>query len=1657
MNLRTGFRTILASALLLLAASAPLQAQLDPRLQGLPTDFLDLYQQSSAAKVKPEIMTVFDFSGSMQDLMFHPEYINTDASDNGADYTMGFTLHNGVTGTNVYTVTATSVQDSRVHASVQLTVSSTGVVTTSNFTNPYPYTTQPCGHSSSSIYTSCTGITVTGTSGTLTLATTIYVYNTYRSSQYANDGVNWTITPNAGSFGTPSTTDRQSLARTNGQHSLTSSTTFTVPTYNPGTPAYVTGSFYNSRGSAITTYACTQLVKPNGSVVTASDAAAAATPAGQSFYGISGGATDVRNWVRAASHARCTYSDGGVTRTVDIPIPWKITDASVDSTKNPLPSQTVVDQVADLSSNGTVTTYGSGLPIEMDLNYTFDSGNDVLNGGTGNNVTYTDLVLVNYKAAYLTWVFTGKYQDTNPAGTYYSPSYGGKYIVFDAATGGIAGGQGTSNVAWGQGYGSFLSGDSIRMPKQDMLGVYTGETVASPSANVLPALMRCQAVKRAAIQTWIQYQARVLWAFRFLDPSHEAVTGYYSTPITTINNNSKTTAVNAAGTITTASDGNDSAWTLMNNTTSQGIRSTNGNSVVGMQRIAALFPSGNTPLTYAMARGLAQFTDPNSVFNAAESDASGASTASQCLNHFLILFTDGVDNNGTGTNNPNGTTPYVTQTGSVYAFDADTGNKAILGNTSLVDRYGANWNMFTFAGIAAHMADSSLGAQVAGSDYKAALDPGSPGASQTSGNPSAFLPYAIKRRNGTLFNHDHRITTMTVGVSLGGTPTPPAAGGISPKWNMFLTAAIGDPTVNSYTDISTLRPFEWNDSLNSGQGGRVSGTIYYFDATDPDSLTTHLKHAFQAAADSSNNASTANPNLPYIGSALGKEILLSKFLPPTNGGVLWSGDLLMFPTTTDSSGDTVILDRTGNTAATLNSDTAVWSAYKNLHDGRRWDARHLYTRLPNATSISSFNASGTTTSNPLLGVVAQANSTYYPAGGTSQSDLIKFVMGANLATQNDPAIGTANRANIMGDIINSSPGYLEYTFGDITLPSDSVLTKGDRDRFRLILVGDNQGWLHAFGETTRINRIRPNPSTAPNTYVDLVTGEVDEVWAFMPTDFLRNLDYLNNSTNSHKFMVDGAPTIYFLDLPPANGGTGNGKLDGSNVSIDPLTDDTHERAIAIIGLREGGRSYYALNLHNPFSPTLQWSLVPDEAASLPTSRNLTGLSDASLKAIIANMGYSTCTPSIGRILFNGVYKDVVFLGGGYSVPQMEANFTGTPKMGRSVLAIDVYTGNILAAVDLTSSSIGGTSIGPISAGLVPFEYFVGSGMAQRAYFLDMWGSLWCWGSKGTVEHGSTSYAGYQDFRLDTSELQRWSSDGSQSSPYGASGIRKVYHDANSTVASGLLSGPAYTTLPSPFMVGSFPGAGHGTTTVPTAVGIAMVSGNRNDPLDFGTNVPANTRLTVVFDRQDSRAWGFDSATGPDTGINSDTLLLNAGKWGSGGVISTTLAYDSPYISRGNTSYYLAPSSQSLTQFGYYVTFPDRVQDVGSNSIYHYSKGINPPLVTSGSLFYSYFSPTAADVCTGGTGYTYTNKICDVFNPVVSDTRTGVVCRSGEIFRWVNVASDLAMMGSNSVQQSGTLSTTDPATGKTVTTLASRTFGGQTQAKFPKARVWRVVQ
>ncbi len=1327
----------------------------------------------------------------------------------------------------------------------------------------------------------------------------------------------------------------------------------------------LTGSASLANGGAFTKLTGGVLVRPDGSLVTAANIDANYTvTSGLDGEAASPKSSDARNWVRSASHARFAYNG----KTFDIPLNWTVLFDPADpvvqtDTTNADPAARKYLKMYNAYPLKATLLDPAAANQEVEIDRTYRIGSTIVNtpSTTAPPRTFGDNTAVTFPALPTGWtrVHYTYIKDVAHRPYYYN-------WVWNTST--IA----QATVAAGQGF-----------------------------KNLIPARTRVQAVKDASFRTWAKYYNKVFWAYRFLKYRNPADSANQQESASNPSNDSRNDFTTRDPLTQATSGQTQRGWQLLTK-----------NSQVALNRLAAYRADGSTTLNSAMANTLAQLNDPNNVFNDVE---TGVDKPVECRNTYVMLFTDGVPNTDPGTPT-NTNTPYV---GSEPAPAAATYGTAKTGNTffattkTRIDTANATpyYNIINLAALAAHGGETDNGGFTVPT-YPATTQtfPGT-----TGWLTSDWIPFWIRQRGAgsekVTFKKARPITTMTVGVSLAGTITDTAAG----KRRLFLAAAFGNPSVKEW-DISALTEFTLADSSDPSKG-KTPNSTYFFDATNPDKLTKSLDAAFYELSLASNVNVTSNPNLPFVGASFGNQIYLGKFQPPAAGGAIWPGDVLMFGTR-EVSGQTVIIDKSGNVTTVTDETTAQWSAKKAL-DSRLWKYRNLYTRTPGGTTLRAFTDLGTDFSDAANGLQKYVATSM--ADPLDKQKVIQFAAGGDLTKPGPDLRPTANRSTIMGDVINSAPAAIEYNWQDVKglISSYPRLAAVGGNRFRLLLVGTNQGWLHAFGEVTK----KTSVLDATNVTREIVTGDVEELWSFMPTDFLANLNYITVANNPHRFMVDGTPAIYHLDLPPLSGGSGNGLVDAT------------ERAVAVIGLRKGGRSYYALDIHNPFTPALKWAMVPDEAATLPASRIVAGGPDlGTVTGILGKWGFSSCTPAFGRVQFNSVIRDAVFLGGGFSVPEIETNFSNT-KLGRSVMAIDVYSGEVLAASDLTDNSIGGATVGPVSAGIIPFEFVLNSGMAQRAYFLDYKGGLWSWGSKTVA-----SAPPYVDFRQDSSQITSWK-------------IRKVFQD-DDTVGKG----GRYTTLPAPFRVGSFPGVGKVGSAAPTAAGIAIVSGDRNNPLDReydATNpAPVNHRLTVIFDRQDSRAWGFDTATGPDDGIKFANL-----KNFSNNIVSSTPANactDSVFglITPGCPNYYLAPYSglpptPGNPSFGYYINFP-------AISGGYIPKGINPPLVVAGSLFYAYFSPLDSDPCVGGSGTTNSYLTTDVMNPLVSDSRGGLLSVSGLKFTWAGVASDFFAIGTRAVLQGGALSVSDPKAGMSATTMGINTIQGNATQRFPKPRAWRTV-
>jgi hypothetical protein len=359
-----------------------------------------------------------------------------------------------------------------------------------------------------------------------------------------------------------------------------------------------------------------------------------------------------------------------------------------------------------------------------------------------------------------------------------------------------------------------------------------------------------------------------------------------------------------------------------------------------------------------------------------------------------------------------------------------------------------------------------------------------------------------------------------------------------------------------------------------------------------------------------------------------------------------------------------------------------------------------------------------------------------------------------------------------------------------------------------------------------------------------------------------------------------------------------------------------------------------------------------------------------------------------------------------------------------VFSLDVVTGHVVQywTLDTTKDATTGiTKDGPVVAGVMPMQVTSYSGLTQRAYFTDFFGGLWALGA--TTDNPAPGMTG---FRVDSSNIGDWSS-----------AARPVYHQDR---PDGLLS-----TMAAPFLVSNFYPRTTAPFVTPLTVGVTLVSGDRNNPMDklytgvAGNTEPSQHRLTVVFDRQDSYKLGLDTAGGIKTaGLTDMSSQTNP---------SATL------IQPGSSDFYLN------SNFGYYLNFPART---GTQPFV--AKGLVTPLVLSGKLFYSYFSPTGyanSDPCSNGIGSTSTVQVCNVMTPtfpgvgVAQDpTKKVEGCASGEVFTFVGLASRFSPKSILAALQAGMVPTSTDLTQPPG--LKIKSFDGDLGKAIAGPKVWRTV-
>lgn len=237
----------------------------------------------------------------------------------------------------------------------------------------------------------------------------------------------------------------------------------------------------------------------------------------------------------------------------------------------------------------------------------------------------------------------------------------------------------------------------------------------------------------------------------------------------------------------------------------------------------------------------------------------------------------------------------------------------------------------------------------------------------------------------------------------------------------------------------------------------------------------------------------------------------SKLFRPYFDDVNWWGDL-----------ESYNVDSVGTISSTPN-----WSA-KDLLDARSFSTRRILTRRLDGTPV-------------MFADIDDLSDEQETALGSQA--MMDFIRG-DTSNEGSPY---RQRLTVMGDVINSTPQYIEYDPDDLSA--------------NWVVVGANDGMLHIFNAST---------------------GE--EEMAYLPSEVLESLPYLADLmyNDGHQYFVDGQITVRKIVLP-----------------------DASEMRVLVGGLGAGGQAFYALDLTSTdtFFPSdvtskLLWEVSDDTSAEM---------------------------------------------------------------------------------------------------------------------------------------------------------------------------------------------------------------------------------------------------------------------------------------------------------------------------------------------------------------------------------------------------------------------------------------------------------------------------
>lgn len=503
------------------------------------------------------------------------------------------------------------------------------------------------------------------------------------------------------------------------------------------------------------------------------------------------------------------------------------------------------------------------------------------------------------------------------------------------------------------------------------------------------------------------------------------------------------------------------------------------------------------------------------------------------------------------------------------------------------------------------------------------------------------------------------------------------------------------------------------DQVNNTTNGYAAagGTIAAIPLADPSALLSDLRLVFQEIISVSTTFVAASvPVNVFNRSEIVDNVFLAQFEVDENSRPYWNGNLkkLKIQETTDSLGTTTLsLVDVNNTQAIApdgrisNDALTYWTDASDLpaavepeitgKDGRSVARGGAGQNIPgflgatvtigddngaSTRSIFTEPDSGTALMNLGVSNAGALQSDLAAASEGEAETLIRWIRGQDVFDEDTDSDLSEARSWILGPPLHSRPLPLNYG------ARSSGYTAANPDI--RIFMGSDDGFMHAFRNTSA--------SAAESGAED---------WAFMPRAVMDKMATLmsNSPADDHPYTVDGAPSAYIVDTD------GDGTIGkDSNGNADPS-----DKAYLFFGLRRGGRAYYALDVTDPDSPSLLWTL--DNSGDF------------------SELGMSFSSPRIGTVKFGSNPTPVIIFGGGYDSDKDSS--ASDDDEGNAIYIVNAETG------DLVWKTTHGASTGPQSSTVYHHSGMLDSipsdlaaldtntdGNIDRLYVGDSGGTVW---------------------------------------------------------------------------------------------------------------------------------------------------------------------------------------------------------------------------------------------------------------------------------------------------------------------------------------------